>query len=67
MTPVNPKGGSIEGLQAVKDLSDLKDPTNTSVSVITPPKVTLQILQTAKEIGIPTLWLQPGPSLTCVK
>lgn len=41
-------------------LSELKDPRNTSVSVITPPKVTLDILGEAEALGVPSLWLQPG-------
>lgn len=30
------------------------------MSIITPPKVTLKVLQEAKEVGIPAVWLQPG-------
>lgn len=30
------------------------------MSIITPPKVTLQVLKRAKELGISKLWLQPG-------
>jgi predicted CoA-binding protein len=44
----------------VADLSELPDPTHTAISVITPPKVTLQVLQKAAALGIPYLWLQPG-------
>ena len=32
----------------------------TSLSVITPPKVTRRILKEAKEAGIRAVWLQPG-------
>ncbi|KAI0705035.1 hypothetical protein C8T65DRAFT_741015 [Cerioporus squamosus] len=28
--------------------------------IITPPKVTLGILEKARELGVPALWLQPG-------
>ena len=32
----------------------------TSLSIITQPAVTLQVLREAKEAGIPAVWLQPG-------
>ncbi len=40
--------------------SALPNPTETSLSVITQPSVTLQILREAKEAGVPAVWLQPG-------
>ncbi|KAJ3253610.1 hypothetical protein HK103_000452 [Boothiomyces macroporosus] len=58
--PVNPKADSIEGIKVIKDLKDLPDPKHTSVSVITPPPVTLSVLKTAAELGIKNVWLQPG-------
>ncbi|KIY67895.1 NAD-P-binding protein [Cylindrobasidium torrendii FP15055 ss-10] len=60
VTPVHPKETELEGIPAVQKLSDLKDPEHTSVSVITNAKITLGLLQSAKELGIPALWLQPG-------
>lgn len=41
-------------------LSALPDPKNTSVSVITPPAVTRKVLEEAKDLGVPAVWLQPG-------
>jgi hypothetical protein len=40
----------------------LQDPpaSSYSLSVITPPAVTKQLLKEAKEAGIPAVWLQPG-------
>jgi hypothetical protein len=38
----------------------LQSPTETSLSIITPPAATLKVLQEAKEAGIPAVWLQPG-------
>lgn len=35
-------------------------PTETSLSIITQPSVTLQILREAKGAGIKAVWLQPG-------
>ncbi|KAI0905261.1 CoA binding domain-containing protein [Ustulina deusta] len=44
----------------VKSVSELSDPKNTSLSIITPPPVTLEVLKEAKRVGIPAVWLQPG-------
>lgn len=60
VTPVHPKETEIQGVTAIRALSDLPDPTNTSVSVITGPKITFGLLEQAKALGIPALWLQPG-------
>lgn len=42
------------------NLAALPNPKETSVSIITPPSATLKILQEAKELGIPAVWMQPG-------
>jgi len=60
VTPVHPKEDEIQGLAAVRTLADLPDPTHTSVSVVTGPKVTLGLLEQVKALGIPKVWLQPG-------
>jgi len=44
----------------VKSVSELSEPKQTSLSVITPPPVTLEVLKEAKRVGIPAVWLQPG-------
>lgn len=44
----------------VPTLSALPDPRNTAVSIITPPAVTRKVLQEAKDLGVPAVWLQPG-------
>lgn len=40
--------------------SALPFPEEISLSIITPPSITLKILREAKEAGIPSVWLQPG-------
>ncbi|KAI7788525.1 binding domain-containing protein [Diaporthe eres] len=47
-------------IPTVKSLSELPDPKETSVSIITPPPVTLKVLEEAKKLGIPSVFLQPG-------
>lgn len=64
VTPVNP-GSSfviVEGKDyaAMANLSALPNPTKTSVSIITPPAVTLEVLEEAKKLGVPAVWMQPG-------
>ncbi|TFK74292.1 NAD-P-binding protein [Pluteus cervinus] len=60
VTPIHIKEPELEGLKTLQSIAELPHPRETSVSIITPPKVTLGILEQAKEVGIPALWLQPG-------
>ncbi|KII92700.1 hypothetical protein PLICRDRAFT_37492 [Plicaturopsis crispa FD-325 SS-3] len=60
VTPVHPKEDELEGLATVRAVSDLPSPSETSISIITSPKVTLGILAQAKALDVPALWLQPG-------
>lgn len=59
VSPLNPHADSIEGLQAYACLSKVLSPVY-GICVITPPRITLQILEEAAELGIHRLWLQPG-------
>ncbi|KAH9022572.1 NAD(P)-binding protein [Lactarius pseudohatsudake] len=58
--PVHPKESELEGVTTVSSLTDLPAPAETSVSIITNAKVTLDLLQQALKLNIPALWLQPG-------
>jgi len=58
--PVHPKEKELEGLETLRSIAELPSPQETSISIITPPKVTLGILEQAKDLSIPFLWLQPG-------
>ncbi|KAF8631783.1 hypothetical protein AX17_004998 [Amanita inopinata Kibby_2008] len=60
VTPVHPREAALEELPTLASIADLPHPKETSLSIITPPKVTLSILEQAKQLSIPTLWLQPG-------
>ncbi|KAI9710369.1 MAG: hypothetical protein M1820_002864 [Bogoriella megaspora] len=66
-TPLNPRASSITALGSEHStvstpsaLSSVAPPSEFSLSVITPPKITLPLLKEAKEAGIPAVWLQPG-------
>ncbi|KAG6023845.1 hypothetical protein E4U41_001917 [Claviceps citrina] len=64
VTPVNPASPAVtvagREYPTVPDLSSLPNPRETSVSIITPPPVTLKVLEEAKKLGVPAVWLQPG-------
>lgn len=57
--PVNPKATIIEGLACVASVTDLPDAVK-SISVITPPLVTEQVVEAAIDRGITSIWMQPG-------
>ncbi|UPX20958.1 uncharacterized protein EKO05_0011165 [Ascochyta rabiei] len=65
-TPINPRSPTISVLRrdhtTVASPTALSDPpaSQYSLSVITPPAVTKQLLREAKEAGVPAVWLQPG-------
>lgn len=64
VTPVNPGAKAIQvgdiEYPTVSSLSQLENPQETSVSIITPPAVTLKTLEEAKELSVPAVFLQPG-------
>jgi predicted CoA-binding protein len=57
--PVNPKEKEIEGVPCVASVLDLPDDVK-SISVITPPAVTEQVVEMAARKGIENIWMQPG-------
>ncbi|KAK2808811.1 hypothetical protein FQN49_008673 [Arthroderma sp. PD_2] len=64
VTPLNPRAPSIslpsKSYTTVASPSDLSAPSQTSLSIVTPPKVTIQVLRDAKSVDVPAVWLQPG-------
>ncbi|OBZ71056.1 hypothetical protein A0H81_09325 [Grifola frondosa] len=60
VTPIHPKESELEGVSTVRSVADLTSPSETSISIITPPKITLGVLEQAKALSVPALWLQPG-------
>ncbi len=61
---VNPKDSEVEGVKASPSLSALlqgvASPPDLAVSIITPPKVSLGVVQDAINAGVQSIWLQPG-------
>jgi predicted CoA-binding protein len=57
--PVHPSGGLIVGQPSFKTVLELP-PETMSISVITQPFVTEQVVRQAVEKGIRNVWMQPG-------
>ncbi len=57
--PVNPKADEVEGLTAYPDLPSVPGGLD-GVSIITPPRVTEQVVKQALALGIKNIWMQPG-------
>ncbi|KAJ7467141.1 NAD-P-binding protein [Mycena latifolia] len=58
--PIHHRESHLEGLATLRSVAELPRPKETSISVVTPPTVTLSILQTALPLGVPAVWIQPG-------
>ncbi|MGD9020030.1 MAG: CoA-binding protein [Desulfuromonadales bacterium] len=57
--PVNLAAKKIEGLACVASVSELPEHVS-SISVITPPQVTEDIVEQAIASGVKNIWMQPG-------
>jgi predicted CoA-binding protein len=57
--PVNPKESEILGQKVYPKLLNIDEKIDVVIFVV-PPKVTLEVLNEVKEIGIKNVWLQPG-------
>ncbi|KAL8867180.1 MAG: hypothetical protein Q9174_005825 [Haloplaca sp. 1 TL-2023] len=64
VTPVTPSRPSIKlsatEYSTVSSVAELPSPSETSLSIITQPHITLNVLQEAKKAGIGSVWMQPG-------
>lgn len=58
---VNPRANAkeIEGAPCVPDPASLPEPVH-GLSIITPPKITAQLVEDAARAGIRHIWMQPG-------
>lgn len=59
VVPVNPHASDVEGLTSVASVSDLPENIQ-SLSIITPPNITDQVVEAAIAKGIRNIWMQPG-------
>jgi predicted CoA-binding protein len=57
--PLNPTTDKIDGYQAYPALADLPVVPE-SLSIVTPPEVTRQVVADAIEAGVKNIWMQPG-------
>ncbi len=57
--PLNPSQGFVEGHQAYAKLAELPVVPE-SLSIITPPEVTRQVVDDAISTGVKHIWMQPG-------
>lgn len=57
--PVNPRAETVEGLPAYPNLESLPGPVH-GVSIITPPSITVAVVEEAAACGIQRVWMQPG-------
>ena len=57
--PINPRADEIEGLKAYPGLASLPVKVR-GVSIITPPKITEQVVKDAAAAGARFVWMQPG-------
>lgn len=47
-------------MPTLPNISALPHPAETGISIITPPKITIKVLEEAKKLGVKSVWLQPG-------
>lgn len=59
VVPVNPREQEIEGIRCFASVMDLPGDVE-SISVITPPNITEQVVDMAARKGIKHIWMQPG-------
>jgi len=57
--PINPRASEIEGIPCVPSVAELPAEAK-SLSIITPPKITEQVVIAAAAKGIENVWMQPG-------
>ena len=56
---VNPKRDTVDGDPAYPSLDALPE-SPTIVNIVVPPQATLHVLRKARELGLNSVWVQPG-------
>lgn len=59
VVPVNPKGGTMEGREAVPDVGAIAPPVEWAL-VMTPPAASAEVVRACAAAGIPRVWLHRG-------
>ena len=57
--PLNPSAPEVEGHPAYATIADLPEVPE-SLSIVTPPHVTREVIQQAIAAGVKNIWMQPG-------
>ncbi len=57
--PVNPNAKTVDGNSSYPTVADLPEKP-TIVNFVTPPAVTLKVLEYCKSAGLLNVWIQPG-------
>ncbi|MCP4600858.1 MAG: CoA-binding protein [Proteobacteria bacterium] len=57
--PLNPKADEVEGLKAYPDIASVPE-SSLALSVVTPPRITLNVVEEALKLGVRHIWMQPG-------
>jgi predicted CoA-binding protein len=57
--PLNPSAPEVEGQTAYASIADLPVVPE-SLSIVTPPQVTREVIQQAIVAGVKNIWMQPG-------
>lgn len=57
--PVNPRATDVLGVKAYPTVGALPEPVE-SLSIVTPPAVTEQVVADAIAFGVKNIWMQPG-------
>ncbi|KAG6820806.1 hypothetical protein H0H93_011100 [Arthromyces matolae] len=52
----------LDGLNAIPSISNLPSPSTTALAITAMPHITLSLLKQARELSIPSIWIQPGAS-----
>lgn len=69
VTPIHPKEPEIENVATQPDVAHFLDqagtkPENVAISVVTPPKISLSVVQKGiQDQGVSTIWLQVRVSI----
>ena len=56
---IHPLEREVEGAPCYSDLASVPEPVH-ALSIITPPEVTLRLVEDAAAVGIGHVWMQPG-------